>query len=156
MKPNLGLNDNARKTVADALATVLADTYALYIKTQNFHWNVTGPDFPQLHEMFGTQYEALAAAIDEIAERMRALGHFAPGGLNAYAKMTDIKDPPANPPASKEMVRQLMQDNEAVARRARAAEEAVDGVGDKETADLLIERMTVHGKTAWMLRAQLE
>lgn len=156
MKPNLGLNDNARKTVADALANVLADTYALYIKTQNFHWNVTGPDFPQLHEMFGAQYEALADAIDEIAERMRAIGHFAPGGLAAYGKMTDIKDPPANPPTSKEMVRLLMLDNEAVARRAREAEEAVDGVGDKESADLLIERMTSHGKTAWMLRAQLE
>ncbi len=156
MKPNLGLNDNARKTVADALATVLADTYTLYIKTQNFHWNVTGPDFPQLHEMFGAQYEALGEAIDEIAERMRALGHFAPGGLQAFGKLTEIKDAPANPPTAKDMVRQLMQDNETVARRAREAEETVDGVGDKESADLLIERMTVHGKTAWMLRAQLE
>ena len=156
MKPNLGLNDNARKTVADALANVLADAYTLYIKTQNFHWNVTGPDFPQLHEMFGAQYEALGDAIDEIAERMRALGHFAPGGLQAFAKLTEIKDAPANPPSAKEMVRQLMQDNETVARRAREAEESVDGVGDKESADLLIERMTDHGKTAWMLRSQLE
>lgn len=156
MKPNLGLNDNARKTVADALAAVLADTYTLYIKTQNFHWNVTGPDFPQLHEMFGAQYEALSDAVDEIAERMRALGHFAPGGLAAFAKLTEIKDAPNNPPTSKEMVRQLMQDHETVARRARQAEEAVDGVGDKESADLLIERLSFHGKTAWMLRAQLE
>ncbi len=156
MKPNLGLNDNARKTVADALAGVLADTYALYIKTQNFHWNVTGPDFPQLHELFGAQYAELATAIDEIAERMRALGHFAPGGLAAFGKLTGIKDAPANPPASKDMLRLLTADHEAVARRARAAEEAVDAAGDKESADLLIERLTAHGKTAWMLRSQLE
>ena len=156
MKPNLGLNDSARKTVADALAAVLADTYALSIKTQNFHWNVTGRDFPQLHAMFGEQYEALGEASDEIAERMRALGHFAPGGLQAFAKLTEIKDAPANPPTAKEMVRQLMQDHETVARRARQAEKSVDGAGDKESADLLIERMTAHGKTAWMLRAQLE
>jgi len=156
MKPNLGLNDSLRKTVADALAALLADTDALSIKTQNFHWNVTGRDFPQLHAMFGEQYEALGEAIDEIAERMRALGHFAPGGLQAFAKLTEIKDAPANPPAAKEMVRQLMQDHETVARRARQAEKSVDGAGDKESADLLIERMTAHGKTAWMLRAQLE
>lgn len=156
MKPNLGLNDSSRETVADALAAVLADTYTLSIKTQNFHWNVTGRDFPQLHAMFGEQYEALGEAIDEIAERMRALGHFAPGGLQAFAKLTEIKDAPANPPAAKEMVRQLMQDHETVARRARQAEKSVDGAGDKESADLLIERMTAHGKTAWMLRAQLE
>jgi len=106
--------------------------------------------------MFGEQYEALGEAIDEIAERMRALGHFAPGGLQAFAKLTEIKDAPANPPAAKEMVRQLMQDHETVARRARQAEKSVDGAGDKESADLLIERMTAHGKTAWMLRAQLE
>lgn len=156
MKPNLGLNDSSRETVADAFAAVLADTYTLSIKTQNFHWNVTGRDFPQLHAMFGEQYEALGEAIDEIAERMRALGHFAPGGLQAFAKLTEIKDAPANPPAAKEMVRQLMQDHETVARRARQAEKSVDGAGDKESADLLIERMTAHGKTAWMLRAQLE
>lgn len=156
MKPNLGLNDNARKTVADALANVLADTYTLYIKTQNFHWNVTGQDFSQLHELFGAQYEALGDAVDEIAERMRALGHVAPGGLAAFAKLTEIKDAPANPPTAKEMIRLLTADHEAVARRAREAEEAVDEVGDKESADLLIERMTAHGKTAWMLRSHLE
>jgi starvation-inducible DNA-binding protein len=138
------------------LANVLADTYTLSIKTQNFHWNVTGPGFPQLHELFGKQYEELAGAIDGIAERMRALGHFAPGGLAAFGKLTHIKDAPANPPAAKEMIRLLTADHEAVARRAREAEESADAVGDKESADLLIERLSAHGKTAWMLRSQLE
>lgn len=156
MKPNLGLNDNARKTSADALAAVLADTYTLYLKTQNFHWNVTGSDFGQLHELFGRQYQELAAAIDEIAERIRALGHLAPGGYGAFGKLTAIKDAPANPPAAKEMIRQLAADHDAVARRAREAETTTDDVGDKESADLMIGRMQVHGKTAWMLRAHLE
>lgn len=156
MKPNLGLNDNARKTSVDALAGVLADTYTLYLKTQNFHWNVTGSDFGQLHELFGTQYQELAGAIDEIAERIRALGHFAPGGYAAFGKLTGIKDAPVNPPTAKEMIRLLAADHEAIARRAREAEGITDEVGDKESADLLIGRLQVHGKTAWMLRAHLE
>ena len=156
MKPNLGLNDNARKASADALAGVLADTYSLYLKTQNFHWNVTGPNFVQLHQMFQDQYTELAAAVDEVAERIRALGHFAPGGYAAFAKLTEIKDAPANPPPAKDMIRQLATDHETIARRAREAETATDEVGDKESADIMIARMQAHGKTAWMLRAQLE
>jgi starvation-inducible DNA-binding protein len=156
MKPNIGLNDNARKTSADALANVLADSYALYVKTQNFHWNVTGSDFGQLHEMFGAQYAELAGAIDGIAERIRALGQPAPGGLTSYAKLTLIKDAPSTPPAAKEMIRALLGDHETLTRRAREAKEVVEGVGDAESGDMMIERMQVHGKTAWMLRAMLE
>jgi len=156
MKVNIGLSDNARKTVADALAGVLADTYTLYLKTHNFHWNVTGPAFPYLHTMFGEQYNELWTAVDELAERMRALGHFAPGSYAAFSKLTDIKEAPASPPAAKEMIRILMADNEAIARRCRAAQEAVEAVGDTESGDMMVGRMQVHGKAAWMLRAQLE
>ncbi len=156
MKVNIGLSDNARKTVADTLAGVLADTYTLYLKTHNFHWNVTGPSFPYLHQMFGEQYNELWTAVDELAERMRALGHFAPGSYAAFSKLTDIKEAPANPPAAKEMVRILMADHEAIARRAREAQQVVEDVGDTETGDMMVGRMQVHGKTAWMLRAQLE
>lgn len=156
MKPNIGLNDNARKTSADTLAGVLGDTYALYIKTQNFHWNVTGPNFIQLHELFGAQYAELAASIDTIAERIRALGYPAPGGLTAFAKLATIKEPPATPPAAKDMLKQLTADHETLARRAREAKETVEEVGDAESGDLMIERMSAHGKTAWMLRSHLE
>src|SRR5689334_22204268 len=130
MKVNIGLNDNARKTVADALSQVLADTYTLYLKTHNFHWNVTGPNFPQLHTMFETQYTELAAAVDEIAERIRAVGHPAPGSYAQVGKLSQLKDAPATPPAAKEMIRQLMADNEAIARKAREVQETVEEVGD--------------------------
>jgi starvation-inducible DNA-binding protein len=156
MKVNIGLNDNARKTVADALSGVLADTYTLYLKTHNFHWNVTGPNFPQLHTMFETQYTELAAAVDELAERIRAVGHPAPGSYAQFGKLSQLKDAPATPPTAKEMIRQLMADNEAIARRAREVQETVEEVGDTESGDLMVGRMQVHGKNAWMLRVQLE
>jgi starvation-inducible DNA-binding protein len=156
MKVNIGLNDNARKTVADALSGVLADTYTLYLKTHNFHWNVTGPNFPQLHTMFETQYTELAAAVDELAERIRAVGHPAPGSYAQFGKLSQLKDAPATPPTAKEMIRQLMADNEAIARRAREVQETVEEVGDTESGDLMVGRMRIHGKNAWMLRVQLE
>jgi starvation-inducible DNA-binding protein len=156
MKVNIGLNDNARKTVADALSGVLADTYTLYLKTHNFHWNVTGPAFPYLHKMFEEQYTELAGAVDELAERIRALGHYAPGSYAQFGKLTQLKEAPASPPAAKEMIRQLLADNEAVARRAREVQETVEEVGDTESGDMMVGRMQVHGKAAWMLRAQLE
>jgi starvation-inducible DNA-binding protein len=156
MKPNIGLSDNARKASADALAGVLADTYALYVKTQNFHWNITGPDFIQLHELFGAQYAQLAAAIDEIAERIRAIGHTAPGGFAAFAKLAKVKDAPATPPSAKDMLKILTADHETLTRHAREAKDAVEEVGDAESGDLMITRMEEHGKTAWMLRAHLE
>ncbi len=156
MKVNIGLSDNARKTVADALSGVLADTYTLYLKTHNFHWNVTGPGFPYLHKLFEEQYTELAGAVDELAERIRALGHPAPGSYAAFGKLSSLKDAPNTPPAAKEMIRQLLADNEAIARKAREVQQTVEDAGDTETGDLMVGRMQVHGKAAWMLRAQLE
>src|SRR3954454_150500 len=123
MKVNIGLSDNARKTVADALSGMLADTYTLYLKTHNFHWNVTGPAFPYLHTMFEEQYRELWAAVDELAERIRALGYPAPGHSAQFAKLSGIKAAPNAAPTAKEMIRQLLADNEAVARRAREVQE---------------------------------
>ena len=156
MKPNIGLNDNARKTVVEALSGVLADTYTLYLKTHNFHWNVTGPYFPFLHTLFGEQYNELWNAVDDLAERIRALGHFAPGSYAAFSKLTSLKEAPNSPPDAKEMIRILLADNEAIAQRARKVQEIVEEVGDTETGDMMVGRMQVHGKAAWMLRAQLE
>lgn len=156
MKVNIGLSDNARKTVVEALSGVLADTYTLYLKTHNFHWNVTGPSFPFLHTLFGEQYNELWTAVDELAERIRALGHPAPGSYAAFSKLTALKEAPATPPAAKEMIRLLLVDHEAIAQRARKVQEIVEEVGDTETGDMMVGRMQVHGKAAWMLRAQLE
>jgi starvation-inducible DNA-binding protein len=156
VKVNIGLSDNARKTVVDALSGVLADTYTLYLKTHNFHWNVTGPSFPFLHTMFEGQYTELAGAVDELAERIRALGHPAPGSYAAFSKLTNLKEAPASPPPAKEMIRQLLADNEAIARKAREVQETVEGVGDTESGDMMVGRLHVHGKAAWMLRVQLE
>ena len=156
MKVNIGLNDNARKTVVEALSGVLADTYTLYLKTHNFHWNVTGPSFPFLHTLFGEQYNELWNAVDELAERIRALGHFAPGSYAAFGKLTSLKEAPSSPPAAKDMIRVLLADHEAITQRARKVQEIVEEVGDTETGDMMVGRMQVHGKAAWMLRAQLE
>lgn len=156
MKPNLGLNDNARKTIVEALSGILADTYTLYLKTHNFHWNVTGPGFPYLHTLFGEQYNELWTAVDELAERIRALGHFAPGSYTQFSKLASLKEAPASPPAATEMIRQLLADHEALAQHCRKTQEIVEDVGDTETGDMMVGRMQVHGKAAWMLRAQLE
>jgi starvation-inducible DNA-binding protein len=155
MKIDIGLKDNSRKTVADALAGVLADTYTLYLKTHNFHWNVTGPEFPYLHTMFETQYNELWTAVDELAERIRALGFPAPGSYSQFAALTQIKES-TKPPAAKEMLKQLLADNETVVRRLREANELCEEAGDVDTGDILVGRMQVHAKAAWMLRAQLE
>ena len=155
MEPKIGVNENGRRTVADALSAVLADTYTLYLKTQNFHWNVTGPHFKHYHEMFGEQYEELAEANDEIAERIRALGFHAPGSFSAFAKLKSLDEAGDNVPDASEMIRQLMSDHEALSTRARKVLEAAQGVGDEVTGDMMIERMTSHDKTAWMLRASL-
>lgn len=156
MKVNIGLNDNARKTVVEALSGVLADTYTLYLKTHNFHWNVTGPAFPYLHTLFGEQYNELWTVADELAERIRALGYPAPGSYAAFGKLTSLKEAPASPPVAKEMIRLLLADHEALAQHCRKAQEIVEEVGDTETGDMMVGRMQVHGKAAWMLRAQLE
>jgi starvation-inducible DNA-binding protein len=155
MTVNIGIDDKARGSVAGALVKVLADTYTLYLKTHNFHWNVTGPSFPQLHSQFETQYTEMAAAVDEIAERIRALGAFAPGGYAAFGKLTEVKEA-AGVPAATDMIRQLLADNELLVRAAREALRVAEQAGDDESVDLMVRRMQVHGKNAWMLRAQVE
>jgi len=150
-----GIDAKDRAKIAQGLARLLADTYTLYLKTHNFHWNVTGPMFNTLHLMFETQYTELWAATDLIAERIRSLGHFAPGTYAEFAKLASIGETSGQPKAE-EMVRLLVEGNEAVVRTARATFPAVDKAGDEPTADLLTQRMQIHEKNAWMLRSLLE
>jgi starvation-inducible DNA-binding protein len=150
-----GINAKDRAKIAEGLAHLLADTYTVYLKTHNFHWNVTGPMFNTLHLMFETQYNELWTATDLIAERIRSLGHFAPGTYGEFAKLASIPDTPGQPKAE-EMVRLLVDGNEAVVRTARKIFPAVDKASDEPTADLLTQRMQVHEKNAWMLRSLLE
>lgn len=152
---NIGIDDTKRASIAEGLSRLLADTYTLYLKTHNFHWNVTGPMFQTLHLMFETQYTELALAVDLIAERIRALGFPAPGTYSEYARLSSIDETPGVPKA-KEMIRLLVEGQEAVVRTARSIFPAVDEVNDEPTADLLTQRMQVHEKTAWMLRSLLE
>lgn len=152
---NIGIDDTKRASIAEGLSRLLADTYTLYLKTHNFHWNVTGPMFQTLHLMFETQYTELALAVDLIAERIRALGFPAPGTYSEYARLSSIAETPGVPKA-KEMIRLLVEGQEAVVRTARSIFPAVDEVNDEPTADLLTQRMQVHEKTAWMLRSLLE
>jgi starvation-inducible DNA-binding protein len=151
---NIGISAEDRKAVADGLGTLLADTYSLYLKTHNFHWNVTGPMFQTLHTMFETQYNELALAVDLIAERIRALGHLAPGSYTAYAKLTTIKDGTGQESA-REMIAQLVEGQETVVRTARGLFAKVEKAVDEATADLLTQRIQLHEKTAWMLRSLL-
>jgi starvation-inducible DNA-binding protein len=151
---NLGMADDARKAIADGLSRLLADTYTLYLKTHNFHWNVTGPQFNSLHLMFEAQYMELALAVDLIAERIRALGEPAPGSYSAFAKLASIHEADGVPKADA-MVRILADDQLAVVRTARAVFPLAAAAHDEPTADLLTQRMQVHEKTAWMLRANL-
>jgi starvation-inducible DNA-binding protein len=155
MELNIGISEQDRRSIVDGLSRLLADTYTLYLKTHNFHWNVTGPMFQTLHLMFETQYTELALAVDLIAERIRALGSPAPGTYSMFGALTTIKEPDGVPDAQ-EMILQLVQDQEAVVRTARGMFKAVDAASDEPTADLLTQRMQVHEKTAWMLRSLLE
>ena len=155
MNINIGIPDNDRATIAKGLSKLLADSYTLYLKTHNYHWNVTGPMFNTLHLMFEAQYTELATAVDLIAERIRALGHPAPGSYKAYASLTSIKEEEGVPDA-KEMIRQLVLGQEAVTRTAREIFPAVDKASDEPTADLLTQRMQIHEKNAWMLRSLLD
>ena len=152
---DIGISEKDRMEIADGLAHLLADTYTLYLKTHNFHWNVTGPMFNTLHLMFETQYNELALAVDLIAERIRALGEFAPGSYAAYAKLSVIKEANGVPGAN-EMIKELVDGQEAVARTARAMYPVVERASDEPTADLLTQRLQIHEKTAWMLRSMLE
>ncbi|MBD1822827.1 DNA starvation/stationary phase protection protein [Cyanobacteria bacterium FACHB-DQ100] len=151
----IGIEDNKRQEIAEGLSRLLADTYTLYLKTHNFHWNVTGPMFQTLHTMFETQYTELALAVDSIAERIRALGYPAPGTYNEYAKLSSIAETPGVPKAE-EMIKLLVEGQEAVVRTARSLFPLVDEANDEPTADLLTQRMQIHEKTAWMLRSLLE
>lgn len=155
MEIDIGISEKDRQGIVDGLSRLLADTYTLYLKTHNFHWNVTGPMFQTLHLMFETQYTELAAAVDLIAERIRALGSPAPGTYTEFARLSTVKEPDGVPSAQ-EMIRQLVQDQEAVVRTARSIFKVVDEASDEPTADLLTQRMQVHEKTAWMLRSLLE
>lgn len=153
---NIGIGEKDRAAIAQGLSRLLADTYTLYLTTHNFHWNVTGPMFNTLHAMFMVQYTELWAAVDPIAERVRSLGHPAPGSYAQFSKLASVPDAPARPPKALEMVRILVQGHEAVARTARSLFPVADKAGDEPTADLLTQRLTVHEQTAWMLRSLLE
>jgi len=152
---DIGISEKDRERIAEGLSRLLADNYTLYLKTHSFHWNVKGPLFQTLHAMFMAQYNELWLALDLIAERIRALGHHAPGTGSEYAKLSSIEETPGAPEAT-EMVRILVKGHEAVARTARKIFPAVENAGDEPTADLLTQRLQVHEKTAWMLRSLLE
>jgi starvation-inducible DNA-binding protein len=152
---DIGIGEGDRNEIAAGLSRLLADTYTLYLKTHNFHWNVTGPMFQTLHMMFEAQYTELATAVDDIAERIRSLGFPAPGTYSDFSKLTSIPETPGVPQAE-EMIRLLVEGNEAVVRTARSAFPMAERAGDESTADLLTERMRLHEKTAWMLRSLLQ
>lgn len=155
MKIDIGIQEEKRKTLAQELSKLLADTYILYLKTHNFHWNVTGPMFQTLHVMFEEHYNELALAVDEIAERIRALGEPAPGTYAEYMEMGSIKET-SGVPQAKEMISLLVQAHEAVIKTARKLVGIASDAGDESTADLATGRMKIHEKTAWMLRSLLE
>jgi starvation-inducible DNA-binding protein len=153
---SIGISEKDRTAIAKGLSRVLADTYTLYLTTHNFHWNVTGPMFNTLHLMFMGQYTELWNAVDPVAERIRSLGHPAPGSYAQFSALASLPDVPATPPKALDMVRILVEGHEAVARTARELFPLADKAGDQPTADLLTQRLTVHEKTAWMLRSLLE
>jgi starvation-inducible DNA-binding protein len=156
MAIDIGINDADRAAISEGLGKLLADTYTLYLTTHNFHWNVTGPMFNTLHAMFMTQYTELWTAVDPIAERIRSLGHTAPGSYAQFAALSSLPDAPATPPKALEMVRILAEGHEAAARTARGVFPLADAANDEPTADLLTQRLTAHEMAAWMLRALLE
>ncbi len=155
MKIDIGIEEKTRGEIAEGLSRLLADTYSLYLKTHNFHWNVTGPMFQTLHLMFETQYNELALAVDLIAERIRALGFPAPGTYSEFSRLSSIEET-AGVPKAKDMIRLLVDGHETVARTARSLFSTVDEASDEPSADLLTQRLQVHEKTAWMLRSLLE
>ena len=153
---DIGISDANRAAISAGLSRLLADTYTLYLTTHNFHWNVTGPMFNSLHAMFMTQYTELWNAVDPIAERIRSLGHVAPGSYAEYGRLSSLPDAPTSPPRALEMVRILASGHEAVARTARGLLPLVERASDEPSTDLLVQRLTVHEQAAWMLRSLLE
>ncbi len=152
---DIGIPPEQRKDIAEGLSRLLADTYTLYLKTHSYHWNVTGPMFQGLHAMFMTQYTELGLAVDEIAERIRALGHFAPGSYRAFGKLSRIEEDD-DVPAATRMIANLVKGNEAVARTARDVFAIATEANDQPTCDLLTQRMQISEKTAWMLRSLMD
>jgi starvation-inducible DNA-binding protein len=152
---DIGITEANRKKIANGLSALLADSYTLYLMTHNFHWNVTGPQFNSLHNMFMAQYTEQWTALDLIAERIRALGYPAPGTYKEFVQLASIKEVDGVPKAT-EMVRLLVSAQEATARTARKLFSTVDEANDQPTADVLTQRIDVHEKTAWMLRSLLE
>ena len=152
---NIGINESDRAKIVDGLSALLADSFTLYMMTHNFHWNVTGPQFNSLHAMFMDQYTEQWNALDIIAERIRALGHPAPGTFSEFAKLTSVKEVSGVPKAT-DMVRHLVDAQETTARTARKLFPVVEAANDQPTADLLTQRLEIHEKTAWMLRSLLE
>ncbi|MAU59837.1 MAG: DNA starvation/stationary phase protection protein [Parvibaculum sp.] len=155
VKVDTGIAANDRNDIAEGLSRVLADTYTLYLKTHQYHWNVTGPQFRSLHLMFEEQYRELWAATDEIAERIRALGEFAPGTYAEFTKLSSIQED-NTVPSSDQMVKNLVKGHEQVVKTARDLFKVADEAGDEVTADLMVQRMQASEKTAWMLRSTVE
>jgi starvation-inducible DNA-binding protein len=154
MTIDIGIEEADRQAIADGLSRLLADTYTLYLKTHNYHWNVTGPMFQTLHLMFETQYNELALAVDLIAERIRSLGAPAPASYRQFAELSSVSEDDDHP-AAEEMIRRLVAGQETVARTARSVFPLVEQAHDEATADLLTQRLQAHEKTAWMLRSLL-
>ena len=152
---DIGIQQKDRKAVSDALIRILADTNLLYLKTRNYHWNVVGPFFKSLHVLFQELYEDLGSAADEIAERIRALGFYAPGSYAEYIAVSAIKEEMAQPDAM-DMLRRLTLDYELLIRRTNEVKEVAESVSDDATVDLMVERLGGLGKFAWMLRSHLE
>lgn len=154
MEIDIGIPESDRRKIAEGLSRLLADSYTLYLKTHNFHWNVKGPMFQTLHTLFETQYTELAAAVDEIAERIRALGEPAPGSYKQFAALSSIEEE-TEVVAAEEMIRQLVKGQESVVKTARSVFPVAEAANDEPTADLLTQRMQLHEKNAWMLRSLL-
>lgn len=154
MKIDIGISEKERKQIADGLSRLLADSYTLYLKTHNYHWNVTGPEFRTLHLMFEEEYTELSTAVDTLAERIRALGYPAPGSYKAYAKLSSIEEEDEIP-AAKDMIRNLVKGHEAVIKTARSILPAASGAHDETTVSVISNRLDIHEKTAWMLRSLL-
>jgi starvation-inducible DNA-binding protein len=152
---DIGINTKDRAQIAQGLSRLLADTYLLYLKTHNFHWNVEGPMFQTLHTLFMAQYTEAWNAVDPIAERIRALGHYAPGTYKEYIKLAAVRETDGVPKAA-QMVKLLIEGQEAVARTARAVLPLADAANDQPTLDLLTQRLDIHEKNAWMLRSLLK
>lgn len=152
---NIGINESHREKIGDGLSRLLADTYTLYLQTHNFHWNVTGPFFQSLHTLFETHYTELAVAVDDIAERIRALGILSPGTYKEFAKLTSIKEVEGNI-STEEMLERLVDSHETVVRTAREILPLAQEADDESSVSLISDRLVVHEKTAWMLRSHLQ